>query len=81
MPRPWRTVYKSANKRVLVKPHKRYPPVSGIPDDTGLSWWWPLLQLIAGLFVMALIVDLVITFWPIFAIGLVILAIFFALRH
>ena len=77
MPRPWRTVYKSAHKRVMVKPrdHRPAPKPRNRPSssaDMDLSWLPLLGQLILAVFVLAFVVEMLSVFWPFLVIGLIV---------
>jgi len=50
-------------------PRNRPPPSSG----GDFSWLLPLAQLITGLLVLVLVVEMLIAFWPYLVIGLIVL--------
>ena len=86
MSSPWRTVYKSAHKQVMVKPHShprghRHVHIHpSAPVNIDLSWIWWFAQIFVVVFTLCFIVDLIITFWPFLLIGCILVFILIAAR-
>ena len=77
MPRkPWRTVHKSSNKIVMIRPNdrpRRAPQprqvhtVHVAPPAEDWSWLWTVL---APLFLIFLVASIIIAYWEIILVGL-----------
>ena len=79
MSRPWRTVYNSQNKRVLIRPGNPRPAStapSATPSESGDVWGWIviLLEVVVAVFALLVVIEIIITCWPFILAALVIYA-------
>ena len=79
MSRPWRTVYKSANKQVMIRPSgyrqspRRSSPNYSVQSDSGiLGLLYVIFYLLVILGVIVWLIEILSFIWPFLIIALVI---------